>query len=58
MSREVVTYIVFGIVLAAALVFDLGLISKKNKDSYLKTGVGSNNILGGTCIWFFYFSMV
>jgi len=36
MSRETVTYIVFGIVLAAALVFDLGLISKKNKTVTLK----------------------
>jgi len=36
MSREVVAYIVFGIVLAAALVFDLGLISKKNKTVTLK----------------------
>jgi hypothetical protein len=36
MSRETVTYIVFGIVLAAALLFDLGLISKKNKTVTLK----------------------
>lgn len=36
MSRETVTYIVFGIVLTIALVFDLGLISKKNKTVTLK----------------------
>jgi len=32
MSKETLTYIVFGIVLLVALVFDLGLLSKKNKE--------------------------
>lgn len=36
MSRETVTYLVFGIVLTIALIFDLGLISKKNKTITLK----------------------
>jgi tellurite resistance protein TerC len=31
MSKELVTYLVFGAVLVLALVFDLGLLSKKNK---------------------------
>ncbi len=31
MSKETITYIVFGIVLLLALIFDLGLLSKKNK---------------------------
>ena len=31
MSKETLTYIVFGIVLIVALIFDLGLLSKKNK---------------------------
>lgn len=31
MSKETITYIVFGTVLLIALVFDLGLLSKKNK---------------------------
>ena len=31
MSKELVTYLVFGAVLILALVFDLGLLSKKNK---------------------------
>ena len=31
MTSEQVTYLVFGIVLVLALVFDLGLLSKKNK---------------------------
>lgn len=36
MSREALTYIVFGIVLVFALVFDLGLLSKKNKTVTIK----------------------
>ncbi len=36
MSRELITYIVFGAVLVLALVFDLGLISKKNKEITIK----------------------
>ena len=36
MSRELITYIIFGAVLALALVFDLGLISKKNKEITIK----------------------
>ena len=36
MSRETITYLVFGIVLIIALVFDLGLISKKNKTITIK----------------------
>jgi tellurite resistance protein TerC len=31
MTSEQVTYLVFGIILVLALIFDLGLISKKNK---------------------------
>jgi len=36
MSKEIITYIVFGIVLIFALVFDLGLLSKKNKEITIK----------------------
>lgn len=36
MSKETLTYLVFGIVLTLALIFDLGLISKKNKTISLK----------------------
>ena len=32
MSKEIITYIVFGIALILALIFDLGLLSKKNKE--------------------------
>ena len=32
MSKEIITYIVFGIALLLALIFDLGLLSKKNKE--------------------------
>ena len=36
MSRETISYIVFGVVLLVALIFDLGLLSKKNKEVSLK----------------------
>lgn len=36
MSKETLTYIVFGAVLLVALVFDLGLLSKKNKEVTMK----------------------
>jgi tellurite resistance protein TerC len=36
MSKEIITYIVFGVVLLVALVVDLGLLSKKNKEITLK----------------------
>jgi tellurite resistance protein TerC len=35
-KQEVITYIVFGVVLAVALIFDLGLLSKKNKEITIK----------------------
>lgn len=36
MTKEVITYIVFGCVLIFALIFDLGLLSKKNKEITIK----------------------
>ncbi len=36
MSKETITYIVFGAVLLLALIFDLGLLSKKNKEITIK----------------------
>jgi tellurite resistance protein TerC len=36
MSKEIITYIVFGAALIVALIFDLGLISKKNKEITIK----------------------
>ncbi len=36
MSREIISYIVFGTVLLIALIFDLGLLSKKNKEVTIK----------------------
>lgn len=36
MSRDTISYIVFGIVLLFALIFDLGLLSKKNKTVTIK----------------------
>src|ERR1700759_4828911 len=36
MSRETITYIVFGVALLLALILDLGLLSKKNKEVTIK----------------------
>lgn len=36
MSKETITYIVFAVVLVVALIFDLGLLSKKNKEVTIK----------------------
>jgi len=36
MSKEIITYIVFGVVLVFALILDLGLLSKKNKEVTIK----------------------
>src|SRR5258706_6925980 len=36
MSSDAITYIVFGAALLLALVFDLGLLSKKNKEVTIK----------------------
>lgn len=36
MSKEAITYIVFGVALLLALIFDLGLLSKKNKEVTMK----------------------
>jgi tellurite resistance protein TerC len=58
MSRETVTYIVFGIVLAAALLFDLGLISKKNKTVTLKRALVQTIFWVALAFGFFCFFMV
>jgi tellurite resistance protein TerC len=44
-AAEKITYLVFGIVLSIALVFDLGLLSKKNKSITMKQA------LIQTCFW-------
>ncbi|MEO8712562.1 MAG: TerC/Alx family metal homeostasis membrane protein [Parafilimonas sp.] len=36
MSKEIISYIVFGVVLLLALIFDLGLLSKKDKEITIK----------------------
>lgn len=45
MTREQLTYLVFGIILAVALAVDLGLLSKKNKT------VSLSKALGQTIFW-------
>jgi len=45
MSRETITYLVFGVVLTLALIFDLGLLSKKGKKVTIRQA------LFQTCFW-------
>jgi tellurite resistance protein TerC len=47
MNSQQITYLVFGLVLALALVFDLGLLSKKNQAITIKQAL--NQTLNGWC---------
>ena len=55
MNNEGVTYIVFGIVLLLALVFDLGLLSKKGKEISLKQALYQTFFWVGLALTFFIF---
>lgn len=55
MNSEDVTYIVFGIVLLLALVFDLGLLSKKGKEVTLKQALYQTFFWVGLALAFFIF---
>jgi tellurite resistance protein TerC len=58
MSTEQITYIVFGIVLALALVFDLGLLSKKNKKVTIRQALIQTFFWVGLAMVFFVFMWV
>lgn len=55
MNHQQITYIVFGIVLVLALVFDLGLLSKKNQKVSLKQALYQTFFWVGLAMAFFVF---
>jgi tellurite resistance protein TerC len=55
MTPDQITYTVFGVLLVLALVFDLGLLSKKNQT--ITAGSLPDLFLGGAGIGFFHFFM-
>lgn len=55
MNHEQITYLVFGIVLVLALVFDLGLLSKKNQKVSLKQALYQTFFWVGLAMAFFVF---
>lgn len=55
MNAHQIVYLVFGIVLSVALVFDLGLLSKKNKSITIKQALNQTIFWVGLAIAFFVF---
>ena len=49
------TYVVFGIVMVIALVFDLGPVEQKIKNNFHKAGILSNCFLDRSCVWVFFY---
>jgi tellurite resistance protein TerC len=58
MTQDQITYLVFGIVLVLALVFDLGLLSKKNKTITIRQALYQTFFWVGLAIGFFVFMWV
>lgn len=58
MDQDQITYIVFGILLLAALIFDLGLLSKKNKSISIKQALLQTFFWVGLALAFFIFLLV
>ena len=57
MSTHQIVYLVFGVVLAIALVFDLGLLSKKNQTITIKQALYQTFFWVGLALLFFVFMM-
>ena len=55
MTVDQITYLVFGIVLVLALVFDLGLLSKKNQQVSIKQALNQTFFWVGLALAFFFF---
>ncbi len=58
MERTTITYLVFGIVMIFALIFDLGLLSKKNETVTIKKALYQTFFWVGLAISFFIFMWV
>ena len=55
MSVDQITYLVFGVVLVLALLFDLGLLSKKDQDVTIKKALNQTFFWVGLALAFFFF---
>lgn len=58
MSKDTISYIVFGVVLVLALIFDLGLLSKKNKTITIKKALLQTIFWVGLGFAFFVFMWI
>ena len=58
MDKTQLTYIVFGIVILVALIFDLGLLSKKGKSVTIKQALYQTFFWVGLALLFFVFLWV
>src|SRR6187397_1426558 len=58
MTSEQVTYLVFGIILVLALIFDLGLLSKKNKTITIRQALRQTFFWVALALAFFIFIWV
>lgn len=58
MSTHQIVYIVFGVVLAIALIFDLGLLSKKNQTITIKQALYQTFFWVGLALLFFVFMWI
>ena len=55
MTVDQITYTVFGVVLTGALLFDLGLLSKQNKEVSIKAALNQTFFWVGLSLAFFFF---
>lgn len=55
MSVDQITYLVFGVVLLLALLFDLGLLSKKDQDVTIKKALNQTFFWVALALAFFFF---
>ncbi|MFM7672608.1 MAG: TerC/Alx family metal homeostasis membrane protein [Bacteroidota bacterium] len=55
MNVDQITYLVFGVVLMLALLFDLGLLSKKDQDVTIKKALSQTAFWVGLALAFFFF---
>ncbi len=58
MTKEQITYLVFGIVLVLALVFDLGLLSKKDKKITIRQALYQTSFWVSLALGFFVFMWI
>ena len=58
MTADQISYVVFGLVLLLALIFDLGLLSKKNKKVTIKQALYQTFFWVGLALAFFIFMWI